>query len=73
MKSPVVTISYVVNCPELENPANGRVILNNRSEGSEAMYSCDGDYVLSEESIMIRVCGPDGRWSGEQPQCSELY
>ena len=73
MRSPVVvttlSLLYIVNCPALENPANGEVMFSNRSEGSVAMYTCDSDYVLSGNGT--RVCGTDGSWSGEQPQCSK--
>lgn len=57
------------NCPALLNPTNGRVMLTDRSEGSRAVYECDSGYALSGDGS--RVCGDDGRWTEEQPQCCE--
>ena len=58
------------NCPELLDPDNGRVIFNDRSEGSLAVYECESGYVLSGESSI--ECGDDGRWRGEPAQCGEF-
>jgi hypothetical protein len=63
----VITDDGDANCPELLDPDNGRVIFNDRSEGSLAVYECESGYVLSGESS--RECGDDGRWRGEPAQC----
>ena len=50
------------------NPDNGTVVLNGRSPGDTATYSCvsiDFDLV----GTPVRDCGDDGQWSEEAPMC----
>lgn len=51
----------------LEEPENGRVIINNLRPGGVARYSCDSGYFLSGN--LQRTCGLQGLWSGQTPTC----
>ena len=58
----------MVNCGELDI-TNGRVSYTfNTAYNSEANYSCDEGYTLSEATT--RKCLDGGGWSGTAPVCS---
>ena len=56
-----------VECATLVNPENGDVMVTGQTLGSVATYTCDDGFML--EGNENRECGPDGRWSGEEPIC----
>ena len=56
-------------CDTLPDPEGGSVELPaERTVGSEATYSCDDGYELSDE--VTRTCMEDMFWSGIAPTCS---
>ena len=58
-----------MGCPDLEHPARGMVIIDGgHSPGSVATYSCNGGLQLLGSPT--RTCGADGKWSDEEPTCS---
>ena len=57
-------------CPVLMNPANGQVNVIGRTMGSQAVYDCDEGF--AESGLIVRVCGPDGRWSGGDTECIDI-
>ncbi|ODN03359.1 Sushi, von Willebrand factor type A, EGF and pentraxin domain-containing protein 1 [Orchesella cincta] len=59
-----------VHCPDLEHPANGKVMYTSTTFNSPATYECKYGYMLVGEST--RRCGPNKRWSGTEPQCKEI-
>lgn len=59
----------LVDCGRLENPPNGIVVISATNEGDTATYFCNEGHVFAENDTNQRTCGPDGRWSGEQPSC----
>ena len=56
-----------IPCGNLSSPANGQVILDASTFGSQANYSCSEGYILNGNST--RVCQADGQWSGSEPIC----
>ena len=60
-----------IECPNLSNPANGRVSLNGITVGSLATYECDPGFVLRGNER--RSCLSTGRWSGSDPECVGMY
>ena len=57
----------VIECEELDNPANGAVTLSGVTVDSTATYSCIDGYTL--EGVEQRVCQQDGQWSDVAPTC----
>ena len=60
-------ITPAVECPALQNPANGRVNLSSVTFGSIATYECNVGYILVGD--LQRTCQDNGQWSGRQPEC----
>lgn len=56
-----------IECPTLQNPANGRVTLTGVTFGSTATYECDSGFVLVGDEE--RMCQDSGEWSGDEPLC----
>ena len=56
-----------VECPALQNPANGRVNFSSTTFGSIATYECNDGYVLAGD--LQRTCQDNNQWSGSEPQC----
>lgn len=64
------TLFVAITCPVLNAPDNGIVTHFGHTVGSVALYHCRAageKSVVSE--IHVRVCGKDGEWSGQEPQC----
>ena len=55
----------------LHTPDNGGVTFTNqRLSGATATYTCDSGYELDLTSgSEVRICQPDGTWSGSAPAC----
>ena len=61
-----------VNCGDLDDPANGQVVLNGTLFGSIATYTCDPGFILVGD--VERMCQANGEWSGTEPTCEgQLY
>ena len=58
-----------VECPQLQDPANGAVSQPNNVTGTIATYTCDPGFVLVGSET--QMCMTDGTWSGQPPTCSE--
>ncbi|XP_072947913.1 sushi, von Willebrand factor type A, EGF and pentraxin domain-containing protein 1 [Epargyreus clarus] len=56
-------------CPELEQPDIGTVVLSGRLFGDKAAYSCPQDYHVV--GLQSRSCQADGKWAGQPPACKE--
>ena len=56
-----------ITCPNLENPANGAVMVNGMNPGDTAPYTCISGYELVGADTL--TCGSDGMWSPEPPVC----
>ena len=54
-------------CPYLVDPANGRVCLTGNSTAVTATYSCNTDFELVGDDILM--CGDDGQWSENPSLC----
>ncbi len=65
------TVIPVVSCPELTNPANGRVTVTGLEPFSTATYICDSGFVLFGDDI--RTCSEEGVWSKDEPTCQREY
>lgn len=57
----------VVDCGDLDPPANGDVEFSETTFESEANYSCDLNYRL--EGPDRRECMENGEWSNGEPIC----
>ena len=64
---PQLVLYISVRCPKLCDPNNGQVDHYETLVGSDAMYSCDKDYVL--KGVENRVCLSDGTWNDSEPVC----
>ena len=62
------SVSAVIKCSSLDDPANGQVELSNTTVGSSANYTCTRGYILSNGNN-TRTCEADGEWSGDTPIC----
>ena len=58
----------VIYCPDLDGPGNGTKNTNETSCGTTAQFSCDRCYELKGYEQLS--CLPNGKWSGEEPNCS---
>ena len=58
---------YLVLCPTLSNPPNGRVSQRGNTPGARALYTCNSDYELV--GLSSRTCQNNGQWSGDAPTC----
>ena len=65
----VHAVDITTKCEELENPANGVVIVEGNKVGSSATYRCDDGFTLTGGDE-TRVCQPNGEWSGMEPTCA---
>ena len=65
----VVVVVFISGnrCPNLDNPANGRVKVSSVNIGGVAVYSCRIGFVLNGNRR--RVCQANGHWSGDEPTC----
>ena len=62
----------VVDCGDLRNPPNGRIILPGTTFGSAAVYSCLSGFTFGSNGVKTRTCQANGRWSGETPTCNPV-
>ena len=65
-----VCINITVRCPPLCIPSNGYVYQSGNLVGSEALYECDPEFVLSGSERS--VCQSDGTWSNAEPVCDPI-
>ena len=65
----VVLLSPGIQCPELNDPANGQVTVSPSSRlfRATAMYICFEGYRIHGGDI--RVCSAGGQWTSEAPKC----
>ena len=61
---------YIVRCPNLSNPSNGRVNQRGNRPGDRATYTCNSNYELVGDST--RTCQNNGDWSGDAPTCNPI-
>lgn len=66
----VLTFLLVVDCDELSDPENGQVTFSSTVYQSQAVYSCNDGYELSQTGSMQRICRASGVWSSFAPQCN---
>lgn len=57
----------VVECDQLRDIQNGRVVLTGTAVGSRASYTCSRGYLLVGDAV--RNCQANGEWSGSEPVC----
>ena len=59
-------------CPReaLDSPPHNTAVVNDadNTRGSTVEYKCSEGYVL-DSGHLIRTCGDDGQWSGQEPHC----
>ena len=58
-------------CPNLENPANGAVMMNGVSPEDTANYSCDTGFDLVGAATL--TCRDGGMWSPDPPVCRREF
>lgn len=66
----IFSLSCTVLCPFLMNPGNGRVDVMGRTTGSQAVYDCDEGFAAN--GLIVRVCGENGMWSGDDTECVDI-
>ena len=59
--------TYAENCPKLDHPSYGKVIVTSYTPESVAYYRCQYGYKLHGSAS--RKCQHDGRWYGVAPTC----
>ena len=66
-----ILILLVVDCGNLNDPANGSVTHNSGTTfGQTATYSCNTGYTLVGDST--HTCQDTGFWSGSEPTCQGM-
>lgn len=63
----VCNVVTAVQCPQPEDPVNGKAIYTSCSYNSVVSYECKYGYTLIGE--VTRRCGADKKWSGSMPKC----
>lgn len=69
-KDPNICVHKEIMCPQLQQPANGKVVLDSetRGLGTKATYSCN--VIFKPDLIaMTRTCQYSGEWSGHEIKC----
>ena len=56
-----------ITCPDLENPANGALVVSGMNPGDTATYTCISGYEL--EGADTLTCGFGGMWNPDPPVC----
>ena len=64
-------ITAEVTCPELDNPEDGIVDIQDNTPGGAAVYRCNPGLSLIGSSL--RLCNEDGTWAGVPPTCRGEY
>lgn len=59
-----------MDCGDLSDPENGQVTLSSTIYQSQAVYSCNDGYELSQTGSVQRICRASGVWSSFAPQCN---
>ena len=68
--SPLSANCESVLCPVLTVPNGGNITSNGRTFRNMATFSCNEGYTIDGESI--RICQPEGYWSGISPTCTPV-
>ena len=58
-------------CANLTNPGNGTIMVTEQTEGSDATYTCNKGYQLTDGN-RTRTCMDTGMWSGQKPTCLRM-
>ncbi|XP_068228821.1 sushi, von Willebrand factor type A, EGF and pentraxin domain-containing protein 1-like isoform X2 [Palaemon carinicauda] len=61
----------IVNCTQPNDPPNGKIVLNGLFFESSAKVVCDRGFELDGDGQII--CGPDGKWNRNVPQCKQVF
>jgi len=61
----------VVDCGDLDPPANGNLSLNVTTFGSQANYTCFVGYII--DGPITRTCTAAGSWSERDPTCNSKW
>ena len=62
--------SAVLQCAVLQNPADGSVQVSGNTVGSQAIYTCNPGFILSQD--VTRTCLETEVWSGVNPECGGI-
>ncbi len=62
-----LSIYAVIDCGQLRDIRNGRVVLTGTTVGSTATYSCNKGYILIGQET--RTCQVTGEWNAKEPFC----
>ncbi|XP_063401402.1 sushi, von Willebrand factor type A, EGF and pentraxin domain-containing protein 1-like [Mytilus trossulus] len=68
--SSLETTCQIVHCPNLTALTGGQISTTGQTFRSVATYSCNDGYTMDGENI--RVCQPEGFWSGKVPTCNPV-
>lgn len=64
----LITVRIVdLNCDELAEPSNGRIVVNDNYFNSHVTYECDPGYYMFGPKE--RICQGDSSWSENPPEC----
>ena len=66
----LITTHSVADCGELSDPENGVVTYASTVYLSQARYSCNEGYELSQTGSILRICRANGQWTSFPPQCN---
>ena len=65
-----IYLALIIDCGNLRDPRNGNVDLTGTTVGSQAIYSCDIDFIL--QGNIVRKCQNNAEWSGKEPICIRM-
>ena len=57
-------------CPLIENPENGRVMIDGQDIGDTAEFSCDDGFYI--DGSVVWVCGGNGEWNESATFCRRM-
>ena len=66
----MIYFHLVVDCDVLSDPENGQVTFLSTVYQSQAVYSCNSGFELSQTGSVQRICRANGLWSSFAPQCN---
>lgn len=64
------SIALVINCGDPGLPANGLRYGEDFAIGQNVTFQCQPGYRMEEDGSPVRMCTPNGTWSGNMPLCT---
>lgn len=63
-------VALVINCGDPGLPANGLRYGEDFAISQNVTFQCQPGYRMEEDGSPVRMCTPNGTWSGNMPLCT---